>query len=253
VGKTKAIISGESVTGRHIHRRPFSFRPTAKHFISSNAWPKSNDRSEGYTRRWDVVLFENQLRDSGDAVDQYMKSREGLKDSDPELLNRLIANELPGFLNWCLVGLQRLRLQKWKLSDAPGFLKGAQKLRSAIDPLLQFIDENCILKPDWRVLDSKKGVRNLEGYWCQLDQCHRDFHRFCENKRYPAKEWSEAKLKQELEQKGFAVKRSRIPGEVKTSGRTENPQFWCVHGLNLRAYESVGNPIDDDDNEVSSM
>ena len=253
VGKTKAIISGESVTGRHPTGRPFSFCPTAKHFISSNAWPKSNDRSEGYTRRWDVVLFENQLRDSGDAVDQYLKSREGLKDSDPELLNRLITNELPGFLNWCLVGLQRLRSQKWKLSDAPGFLKGAQKLRSAIDPLLQFIDEKCIWRPDWRVLDSKKGVRHLDGYWCRLDYYHSYFRHFCEDKRYPAKEWSEAKLRQELEQKGFAVKRSRIAVEKSDSGRTGNPQFWCVLGLKLKGYESVGNPIDDDDNEVSSM
>lgn len=53
----KRIVSGDRITAQHKHQAPFDFTPWAFHLFATNALPASADWSGGFTRRWVIVPF----------------------------------------------------------------------------------------------------------------------------------------------------------------------------------------------------
>ena len=125
-GMFKQLVSGERVKARNPYGKPFSFTPNVKFLFSSNFLPQTHDRSEGFYRRWDILKFSRQLKES---------------EVDLELKNKL-KKELSGILVWALAGLQRLKKSNWVMTDAPGFNQGIESLKQYTNPIGEFLEQS---------------------------------------------------------------------------------------------------------------
>lgn len=94
-GEIKSAISGDPVTARGLYQDSLTFRPTAGHIFSANALPRSDDRSQGYWRRWVVIRFPNKVEESR---------------RNPRLARELIAEERAHIASWFVQqGLEALK------------------------------------------------------------------------------------------------------------------------------------------------
>jgi P4 family phage/plasmid primase-like protien len=91
-GKFKSIVAGDDITVEEKNQPAFSFKPCVKLWFAANTLPKVRNNSHGYYRRFTILEFNH-------IVEKDKQNR--------NLINELKA-ELPGILNWSLVGLQRL-------------------------------------------------------------------------------------------------------------------------------------------------
>jgi putative DNA primase/helicase len=91
-GLFKKITSGDEIMVEEKHQGGFKFRPCAKLWMAANVLPRIKNGALGYYRRIIILEFNNVVKK---------------EDQDKELVNKLLA-ELPGILNWALVGLNRL-------------------------------------------------------------------------------------------------------------------------------------------------
>lgn len=84
----KAIVAGDSTTGRAIRQAPFTFRPVAGHVFAANRLPGTADQSFGFWRRFIVLEFPNVVPEAK---------------QDPNLADKLTC-ELPAIVGWFLQG-----------------------------------------------------------------------------------------------------------------------------------------------------
>ena len=92
--KLKKLISGESLTINMKFKDQFKFTPEAKFIFAVNMMPRVDDSSTATERRICVVQFNNNFRQNPNV---------GLRFADG-----LLAEELPGILNWMLTGYRSL-------------------------------------------------------------------------------------------------------------------------------------------------
>jgi P4 family phage/plasmid primase-like protien len=131
-GILKTISEGKQVTGELKFGPVFNFVVRAVPVLLCNNIPSLADLSYGMLRRLMVIPFDRTFTDI---------------DKDPDLFDRILANELPGVLNRALEGYRRLQI------------RGAFKLPSAVknatarwlqhaNPLPAFIEACCVKAPD---------------------------------------------------------------------------------------------------------
>jgi putative DNA primase/helicase len=128
----KNVTGGNLIEGRHPTHRPFYFTCQASHLFASNVLPPTTDRTEAFFRRWRVLRFSNRVADER---------------ADPELLTKIIRDEMPGFLAYAFRGVERL-CQAGKLRSTPAHEAVIAKWRAAANPVLQFL-----LDTEWVTLD----------------------------------------------------------------------------------------------------
>lgn len=92
--KLKKLVSGESLTINMKFKDQFKFTPEAKFVFAVNMMPRVDDSSTATERRICVVQFNNNFRENPNIM---------LRFSDG-----LLAQELPGILNWMLEGYRSL-------------------------------------------------------------------------------------------------------------------------------------------------
>ncbi len=92
--KLKKLISGESLTINMKFKDQFKFTPTAKFLFAVNVMPRVDDSSSATERRMVVVQFNNNFRDQPNIM---LRFQDGM-----------LAQELPGILNWMLEGYRTL-------------------------------------------------------------------------------------------------------------------------------------------------
>lgn len=93
----KRIASGEPISAKILYKDVVTITDYARMIFCLNELPKTNDRSDGYFRRFLIVPFKVQIP----------KSR-----IDPKLTQKIISTELPGIMNWVLDGMRRLTIQQ---------------------------------------------------------------------------------------------------------------------------------------------
>lgn len=208
--KFKNIVSGELVESDVKHKNPVTFRPFARHLFSANNLIVTKDRSYGFFRRFDVLhfckIFDKEVRD------------EGLK-------SRIWENELPGVFNWALVGLNRLRRNKWKMTPSAEFTAAHDEFKRESNPVQMFIEECCTLI-DWAYLERKEiAVEQWQAYIKDNSVNCRQFREayvtYCQERGYIP--LSDVKLGKEVKRLGFERKRRRIGAQLD----------WCYFGLKL--------------------
>ncbi len=128
----KAIVAGDTMTGRGIRKDPFSFRPIAGHIYAANRLPGTTDQSHGFWRRILVMAF---LRIFAE------------HEQNPNLADEIISTETPAIVAWILRGAQRLLAQG--TYTVPQSTKDAlEKWRTQADQVRAFVDAWCKRLPD---------------------------------------------------------------------------------------------------------
>ena len=93
----KRLVSGEPVSAREKYKTSFDLRNNCKFIFNANKLPAEIEHTEAYFRRFIIIPYDVMITDA---------------EKDPELHTKIIANELPGVLNWVIEGLHRLLKSK---------------------------------------------------------------------------------------------------------------------------------------------
>ena len=158
-------LTGESfIRAERKFRPPFYFVNSAKLIFSANKLPRSSDDTNAFFSRWIIIPFPN-------------KFEEGVN-ADSNLLKKLTTpQELSGFLNWALEGLQRLR-KNGKFSYSKTVNQVRAYMIKLSDSVLAFINERV-------VFDSKNEIPKQHLYseyiaYCKNEQLVAvDYQTFC--------------------------------------------------------------------------
>jgi putative DNA primase/helicase len=147
-GVFKQIVAGDAIQAERKYRDPFVFNPFVRLVVATNNLFDVADRSEGFYRRLMIVRFER-------AIAEACQNR--------ELKSKLEA-ELPGILNWALVGLRRLeardsfRLPKRVQDEVAEFQRWN-------NPVGCWLEDCCELDPDsWK---SSADLNESYGIWAR--------------------------------------------------------------------------------------
>lgn len=99
----KRIASGEPISAKILYKDVTTLTEYPKMMFCLNELPKTNDTSNGFYRRFLIAPFKVQI--------PKIKI-------NPNLAKDIICHELPGIMNWVLVGRERLIKNK-KFTDSP--------------------------------------------------------------------------------------------------------------------------------------
>lgn len=123
--KLKDLTGGDTLSARFLHHEYFDFRPTHRLVIRGNHKPTISGTDDGIWRRLRLLPFTVQIP---------------LADQDHGLRQKL-ETELPGILNWALVGCAEW--QRSGLCPPSTIIDAAREYREESDTLGRFIAECC--------------------------------------------------------------------------------------------------------------
>ena len=127
-GWLKRIVSGETINARPIYGQPMDFVSVAKVWWAMNDKPLIRDSSDAIWRRLQLIPFNRTF--SKEERDVNLKTK--------------LKQELPGILNWALVGLQRLR-QNGRFTKAAAATAALGELRRESNPVQQWKEERTVM------------------------------------------------------------------------------------------------------------
>jgi len=152
-GLLKTVTGGDQVTCRHLYREYFTYSPTYKVIFSTNEIPHIRSQNYAMKRRIVLIPFNQRFYDPSEGKEPVR---------DPTLKHKL-AQEKNGIFNWTVKGC--LEWQKRGL-DLPEIIRGeVNKLFESHDPLAEWLDAECELKPGVEVKSAVLWKRYLS--WCE--------------------------------------------------------------------------------------
>jgi len=135
-------LTGEGVlTARPLYKQPFTYVPQCKLWIAVNHKPQIDDDSDAFWRRVRFIPFNETFE--GGAIDTSLAGK--------------LAAEVEGILRWAVEGVVRwykLRDEndgRPVLGEVPGADEFVKEWRGDSDPIQEFLDAYCVVKPDCRV------------------------------------------------------------------------------------------------------
>jgi len=126
-GTLKSFVAADVMTIDRKNRDPIAVRPTARMVLATNNLPRFTDRSDGVWRRMLLLPFLVQIPP---------------EKQDKHLIEKL-ETELPGILNWSLVGLARLR-QQGHFTEPAICRESLSDYRLESNPTRQFLQNHCL-------------------------------------------------------------------------------------------------------------
>jgi putative DNA primase/helicase len=136
-GTLKTISEAKEVTGELKYKDPFNFVVRAVPVLLCNNIPSLADLSHGMLRRLMVIPFSRRFTD---------------QDRDPDLFERVWANELPGVLNRALGGYRRLLKRGSKFKRPVAVRQATNRWLQQANPLPAFVETHCIRQAGGRCL-----------------------------------------------------------------------------------------------------
>ncbi|OAS83104.1 DNA primase family protein [Metabacillus litoralis] len=143
----KAIVSGDNITINIKYRPAISYRPYCRLVFLVNNLPDSSDVTEGYFRKLIIVPFSRTFKKEERNVD--------LKD---ELLK-----ELPGILNWAILGLKRLRNNNYQFSACKAIEETERAYYDEQNPVREFFHSHVVQEDGSRTKQSD--FYNMYSQW----------------------------------------------------------------------------------------
>lgn len=129
-GILKAIISGEGLTVQEKYKNPFNLYPFSKMLFSCNRFPKVEDQTQGFFRRWMIVKWERNF-EKDPCRDEHLKDK--LRENQDEK-NKVFS---------CLIYLTRKLFKDGKFSHSKDWKTIRSEWNSNADPLDDFVNK-CI-------------------------------------------------------------------------------------------------------------
>ena len=198
--KVKQLTGRDTVTARYLFGEPFSFRPEFKLWLSTNNKPVIQGTDDAIWDRLRLIPFTQRF----DGARQ-----------DPKLPEKL-RGELAGVLAWMVEGC--LEWQEHGLREPEAIRAATDQYRSEMDTLAAFLDEECVISVDCRVLAER--LYQSYAMWCDKSGERKD-----PKKSFVAR----------LEERGFVRRRE-------TAGVNKGRYIWLGIG-----FQTGGEPPDDDD------
>jgi putative DNA primase/helicase len=165
----KQLTGGDIITARFLHQEFFEFKPQFKIFLAANHKPVIKGNDYAIWRRIRLIPF-NVTIPKGER--------------DKQLANKLL-QELPGILNWALIGC--VKWQQHGLGEPDEVKLATQTYRDEMDILGDFISEVCIKQPFASV---------------KVGELYKLFQTFCEENG-EKNSLSRRKFSDELKKRGF--------------------------------------------------
>lgn len=135
-GAFKMLTGQDYIHAQRKFQDPFSFQNYAKLIYSANERPGTEDTTDAFFRRWIVIEFPYKFTEDPD---------DGHKDKVEDIADKITTDEeLSGFFNWAVEGLQRVLDQgQFTKTEATGDIK--DEWLAETDPLRVFA-EKCVLE-----------------------------------------------------------------------------------------------------------
>jgi len=149
----KAFISGDAMTGRHINKPPFMFKPIAGHLFAANQLPGTTDFTLGFWRRLSCIAFNGKFEGSA---------------ADKKLPGKIIAAESAGVISWMLEGAANL-LARGDYIIPKSSDEAKQKWRQEADSVASFVEQKTSSEPEngRPVLTSASDLYDAYRQWAQ--------------------------------------------------------------------------------------
>lgn len=129
--KFKQIITGEPISSREPTEKVQTFTPIAGHIFSANDLPATGDNSEGFWRRFLVVVFDRNFGEQGE---------EGAK-TKGDVMARF-TNKKDQILAWAVRGIER-RLARGAYTKPKSHNDAIKGWRTNTDAVADFIEACC--------------------------------------------------------------------------------------------------------------
>ncbi len=153
--RVKAFASADTMTARNLFEGPVTWKPTHKVVLTGNHKPIVRGQDEGIWRRLKLIPFDRVVPPERRDLDLPAKLRA----------------ELPGILNWALVGCAAWQRDPRCLESACASIVAATaEYREESDRLAPYLGECCLLAPDARV--SRSALRTSYEAWCAREGEH---------------------------------------------------------------------------------
>lgn len=146
----KAITSGDAIRVERKHEQGFMYRPFCKVVLGMNNLPNSRDKSYAFIRRLIIIPF-NRTFDKDEA--------------DVHLTDKL-KRELPGILNFALLGLNRLRKNGFIFTQSEASQQALRAYEEELNPIALFVEE-AIEKGAAEDRVSNDKLAKIYRIWCQ--------------------------------------------------------------------------------------
>ena len=185
-GNFKNLTGNGIVDAEHKYKGHFNFVSYAKMVFSANQIPETTDYTTAYFRRWVIINFPNQFLDDDPKTDK-------------DLIKKLTSpEELSGFFNWALEGLERL-LENGRFSTGKSVEDTREQYIRMSDPIRAFVMDR---------------VRKKAGSNPAKDDVYRTYILYCREKHLPttAKNVFSMKLAETMPEVTEA--RRRISGKI---------------------------------------
>jgi putative DNA primase/helicase len=156
-GRAKILISRDRISARHPYGDLFDMKDNyARLMFAMNELPSQFFSDAALTKRVAIVPFDQQIRP---------------EDIDTNFTENIIANELPGVLNWVITGLDQLLLT-CRLDQPPCCKEVMERIRNENDPLAGWLEERRRCPGDT--------------YDLALQDVYEDFEWYCRQNRHIA-------------------------------------------------------------------
>ena len=181
-GEIRQIASGDRQSTRPIYGSNFQFTPVCTIWWAMNDKPVIKDTSNAMWRRLKLIPFNQTFSET---------PKPGEMQRDTELQSKLMA-ELPGILNWAIVGLERLR-KNGKFTRSAAMEKAIADYKNESNPVDQ-----------WR--GERLGEETKNQTWIMQSVLYQDYTAWCyQNGRHAL---ASANFSTELKRLGILNKRS---------------------------------------------
>ena len=152
-GTFKQLTGEDTINGNmKFKQTPIQFKNEAKLIFSANEMPLTSDDRKAFWRRWLFLKFEAEFP-------------EAATKTDPKMIDKLVTpQELSGFLNKALDGLNRLREQK-QFTATPTIEETKEIHRSVSNPIIGFIEEMLEIGTEDDFL-SRKEMHSIYTLYC---------------------------------------------------------------------------------------
>jgi len=200
-GVFKMLTGKDPIRGEYKFRNSFPFVNLAKLIFSANKVPESYEDTTAFFRRWIIILFPFTFIG---------------KNENKDLVNELTTEEeLSGFLNWALEGLQRLRANGWNFSNSRSVEEVREEYIRKSSPIQAFIMD-CIDIDSYSEIPKK--------------QLFDKFLEYCKSKKLPAPS-----------DQTFFKKLPRFVNITDTRPEVGGKRVPCFKGIKLKEEEGVRN------------
>jgi len=165
-GNFKAATGNDTLEANRKFKNSIKFKNYAKMIFTANNLPPTKDLTQGFFDRWNIIDFPYSFIPQKEINMLTEEQKELVKLQDPDVLKELLKpDQISGFLNWGLDGLDRLMLNKsFSTAEAGSIIKNKWIRKS--DSIKAFIDEWII--QDHSAHINKSEFRKVYTHYCKM-------------------------------------------------------------------------------------